>query len=111
MRLSDNDIKKLRPLIAEKLNQIPNGSSISLDKELLKRLLFDFIFDPNTKTIAKFPVWSGSFLTKIANLSEISFDGIVLDPLSSIYQEVFPENSLADILSIYQNIEDRKSVV
>ena len=93
MRLSNNDIKSFRSIIAEKLSQVPEGSQITIDKDLLERLLFDTIKDSKNGITAKFPVWSGLFLSKIANLNEISFDNIVLDPLNPDYVAAFPSSS------------------
>lgn len=103
MRLSNNDIKSFRSIIAEKLSQVPEGSQITIDKDLLERLLFDTIKDSKNGITAKFPVWSGIFLTKIANLNEISFDNIVLDPLNPDYVAAFPSSSFDDILKLYKD--------
>lgn len=105
MRLSDNDIKEMRLIIAEKLNQIPDDCRVPIAKDLLERLLFCSKKFQEAELTAKFPVWSGPFLNKIANLTDISFDGIVLDPLNPAYKNIFSASDIEAILTIYKNMQ------
>lgn len=85
MELTQDLKKELRKKIEEKLQNVPEGQRIYLDKELLEQLIFDEYtevlngysgkFAGNRATI-KYIVWSGPFLSKI-DLSEVSFDDVV----------------------------------
>ena len=65
-------VKELREIIKQRLDKVPEGERIHIEKSVLEILLFDSVNDGNGLC----PVWSGSFLSKI-DLSEISFDDVL----------------------------------
>lgn len=75
INLSDNDKKILRNRIKEKTYMISYDKKLRIDKELLESLIFYTRISKNG-ILAKYPIWTGSFLQKI-DLSEISFDNVV----------------------------------
>lgn len=96
MNLNTKDKVKVRDYIEAELGKIPEGTRISLDKDLLESLIFETIFSKNEGIKIKFPVWTGEFLRKI-DLSEISFENCVTsntkDSIKSIliYELKIPE--------------------
>ena len=78
----------IRNLIEEQVQNVPVGTRIHLDKELLEELMFDVYDGPirnlfeeemNGKNMKiKNVVWSGEFLSKI-DLSEVSFEDVLWD--------------------------------
>lgn len=76
MKLSNNDKNELRQKIVERLQSVPDGQRIHLDKDLLEDLLFnELVCNKENGETVKLPVWSGEFLRKI-DLSEVSFDNV-----------------------------------
>lgn len=88
--LTREDRIALRERVKIKLESIPEGKRIHLDKELVENLLFEVanlkaeLFDGKNTTqyesTCKFVVWSGDFLQKL-DLSEVSFDDVIWDPI------------------------------
>ena len=76
MKLSYGDKNELRKIIVRKLESVPDGQMINLDKDVLENLLFKVItYNNETKEQLKLPVWTGEFLRKI-DLSEVSFEDV-----------------------------------
>jgi len=73
MKLNNRDKNKIRKYIEEQLKEVPEGTRIELDPDLLSNLIFEKYNKGREKIIA-FPVWTGEFLRKI-DLSEIVFEG------------------------------------
>lgn len=84
MKLSLDDINEMRQELVEALASIPEGQKITIDADILKRLLFVTLTTNDTKNIARIPVWTGEFLRKI-DLSKISFDDVIWNPTNEIY--------------------------
>lgn len=77
MKLDKKGKEQLRKIIEERLQDVPQGQRIHIDKEILEDLLFDVLsFNSGDKIYKiKKPIWSGDFLSKI-DLSEISFEDV-----------------------------------
>lgn len=76
MGLNKQRKEELRKNILEQLKNVPEGSRIHLDKNLLEDLLFEKVVIVESKGLTvKLPVWSGEFLRKI-DLSEINFKNV-----------------------------------
>lgn len=77
MKLDKKGKEDLRKIIEERLQDVPQGQRIHIDKKILEELLFDILsFNLGNKLYKmKKPVWSGDFLSKI-DLSEISFEDV-----------------------------------
>jgi len=94
MKLSKQDIEKLRRKIQDGLTNVQNGIKLQIEKELLELLLFDVItLDKEKKAVIKLPVWSGEFLQKI-DLSEVDFSDVSWD-LSQRVLNYFEDDSNA----------------
>ena len=78
MKLNNKAKDELRLEIEKRLEQVPEGTRIHLDKDLLEDLLFDVLYneDEPEDHYIKLPVWSGEFLSKI-DLSEVSFNHLL----------------------------------
>ena len=76
MQLNREDKDKLREYIEERINEIPYGQRLQLDKEILESLLFEPITINKEKGLKlKLPIWSGDFLKKI-DLSQVDFTNV-----------------------------------
>ena len=113
MSLNKDAKDELRKIVEQKLESIPKGYRIHLDKEMIEELLFDVRtekLNPNTvvKEMANKPVkvkyieWSGDFLSKI-DLSEVSFEDVFWD-IDAIHQskEQFVSRDNSTFLSLKQ---------
>lgn len=81
MILKNADKKRLRKYLETKIEKVPAGEKIQIDKEILEQLIFikDYGYDESGNKISfKYPAWTGPFLKKI-DLSEVSFDGVIWD--------------------------------
>ena len=76
MTLNEESKNKLRQLIEKELIGAEYKERIPLETELLEQLLFKKQKIGVCKIVAKFPVWSGDFLSKI-DLSGVSFENVV----------------------------------
>ncbi len=69
-------IVEIRESVVEELKNVPEGTRIKLDKDLLENLLFEkIVINKSQNKVAKIPVWSGEFLSKI-DLSEVDFENV-----------------------------------
>lgn len=75
MKLNTQGLNELRKKIEERLQSVPDGQRVHIDKELLDDLIF-FKGKNKEGMLIKVPVWTGNFLRKI-DLSEISFENVV----------------------------------
>ena len=76
MQLNREDKDKLREYIEVRINEIPYGQRLQLDKEILESLLFEPITINKEKVLKlKLPIWSGDFLKKI-DLSQVDFTNV-----------------------------------
>lgn len=75
MKLDKQVKDEIRKQIEAKLQEVPEGKRIHLDRNLLEQLLFNVLYARDESIILKTPVWSGEFLSKI-DLSEISFEDV-----------------------------------
>ena len=76
MQLNREDKDKLREYIEGRINEIPYGQRLQLDKEILESLLFEPITINKEKGLKlKLPIWSGDFLKKI-DLSQVDFTNV-----------------------------------
>ena len=82
---------ELRKMLEKELENVPEGKRKKLPKSYLEQLLFEtnvsiisnevleqYGIDIQSFKSAKFPVWTGDFLSKL-DLSEVSFDNVVWD--------------------------------
>ena len=103
MKLNNKDKNKIREYIEEQLEEVPEGTRIHLDKDLLESLIFETIISKNEGIEIKFPVWTGIFLRKI-DLSKISFENCVTaNTISNI------KNILIYELNITEEIAKKKA--
>lgn len=85
MKLSRESILELRKKIKEEIEKGYN-QCISIENELLEKLIFDTRIDKKTGDIIKYPVWTGEFLDKI-DLSEVDFSNVCWDARDEAYDE------------------------
>lgn len=86
MKLNQKDLNELRNEIEKQLEQIPEGSKIKIEKQLLEQLIFN-TGKSEEGTPYKAIVWSGPFLRKI-DLSKLSFDNVTWDRDDVAYSKV-----------------------
>lgn len=97
MKLNFAGRQELRAEIENALDNVI-GKRIHLDKDLLESLLFEeCVCNEETGNIAKIPIWSGDFLSKI-DLSEVSFDNVSWSLLG--YSKDYGDDSRYDDLEI-----------
>lgn len=99
MKLNREGKVELRAIIEQKLEGVPDGQRVHIDKDLLEQLLFDTYIEElgygvtpdfvGKKVPVKYIVWSGPFLSKI-DLSEISFDDVMWSIIYNIYAYFAP---------------------
>lgn len=118
MKINEDDKKRLRKEIENKLEKVPDGMRIHFDKDFLDWLIFDkYVETLNDHTflcwsmikgsdfektmLIKYPVWTGKFLQKI-DLSELEFAHVMWNPCydPNEYFEKGADNRFGNVDSI-----------
>lgn len=119
MKLNQEGKQNIRKYIEKQLQKVPKYKKIKFeDSKLLEELIFDTITSSDQKTIAKIPVWTGLFLSKI-DLSSISFNNVIwnLEPshllnifdLSPKDKEKYPDYLSIDLSNTNAQIDFSQS--
>lgn len=67
---------EVRKTVEEEVKKVPEGTRVKFDKDLLENLLFEkIVINKSQNKVAKIPVWSGEFLSKI-DLSDVDFENV-----------------------------------
>ena len=107
MELNESGKSELRRKVYQALEDLPYGTRVHIDKNILESLLFKkIVYNRDTGETLKLPVWSGDFLRKI-DLSEVDFEDVAW---SLVVREGydFPEEEFKDFMDekTYEEIED-----
>jgi len=106
MQLNKKGREELRLLVEKELKNIPEGTRIKLENDILELLLFEKIaYRRNPDLFVKLPIWSGSFLRKL-DLGSVSFEDVSWSLLedtkdSTLGEEAFDEECWKSFLIEY----------